>query len=77
MVSSLPFLAPIFIKKAKEYRSKQFSGSGSGCDKEKGGCLGFRSSERYKLSDRGNTHSVFISTDRNRGPATGSIDSML
>jgi hypothetical protein len=77
LVSSLPFLAPMFIKKAKEYRSKQSSGSGSGRGKGNGGCLGFKSSEGYELSDRGNTHSVFISADRNKGPTTSSTESML
>lgn len=59
MVSSLPFLAPIFLRKAKEYTSK-YSGSGnnygSGARK-----LG-KSGDGYKLSS--------VSSGRNKGTFT-------
>lgn len=47
MVSSLPFLAPIFLRKAKEYTTK-YSGSGNnyGSGARKIG----KSSDGYKLS---------------------------
>lgn len=47
MVSSLPFLAPIFLRKAKQYTTK-YSGSGNnyGSGARKIG----KSSEAYKLS---------------------------
>lgn len=49
VVSSLPFLAPIFLRKAKEYTSK-YSGSankyGSGARNKLGG----KSADAYKLS---------------------------
>lgn len=51
MVSSLPFLAPVFLRKAKEYRTKQSSGYGSsGNNRSKS--RGFKAkAEHYKLSD--------------------------
>ncbi|KAL2142537.1 hypothetical protein VTI28DRAFT_1040 [Corynascus sepedonium] len=50
MVSSLPFLAPIFLRRAKEYASK-YSGSGNqyGSGGRSGGRLG-KVSDVYKLS---------------------------
>ena len=54
MVSSLPFLAPVFLRKAKEYRSKQSSSD------NKSGRLG-GSKERYKLSKLGQSDGVFAS----------------
>ena len=54
MVSSLPFLAPVFLRKAKEYRSKQSSSD------NKSGRLG-ASKERYKLSKLGQGEGVFAS----------------
>jgi hypothetical protein len=56
IVSSLPFLAPIFIRKAKDYRSKQSSNEryayGSGYGKRKSRVL--RAGDAYMLSDRPN-----------------------
>ena len=46
MVSSLPFLAPVFLRKAKEYRSK-VTGYGYG-GSSSGGKLG-KSGDGYKL----------------------------
>ena len=49
IVSSLPFLAPVFVRKAKEYRSKQSSGYGS--SKEHPWSRGKKSTEHYKLGE--------------------------
>jgi len=46
MVSSLPFLAPIFVRKAKEYRSKHSHGYGSSSDDLKRGKPSHGSSHR-------------------------------
>jgi len=49
VVSSLPFLAPIFLRKAKEYTSKYSGGSGGGHYGSGARKLG-KSSDAYKLS---------------------------
>ncbi|PNH29093.1 hypothetical protein BJF96_g7686 [Verticillium dahliae] len=59
VVSSLPFLAPVFVKKARSYRSKPTSGYGrSGSH-----VLGGKSGDRYKLSDVGRDKSAFVSAN--------------
>ncbi|KAM0505967.1 hypothetical protein D7B24_004173 [Verticillium nonalfalfae] len=59
VVSSLPFLAPVFVKKARGYRSKPTSGYGrSGSH-----VLGGKSGDRYKLSDVGRDKSAFVSAN--------------
>ncbi|KAM0322027.1 hypothetical protein ACHAQA_009770 [Verticillium albo-atrum] len=59
VVSSLPFLAPVFVKKARGYRSKPSSGYGhSGSH-----VLGGKSGDRYKLSDVGRDKSAFVSSN--------------
>ena len=58
MVSSLPFLAPVFVRKAKEYRSKMSkdsrgygsSSDGAGNNRGNGGSRGPR--EMYKMGSR-------------------------
>jgi hypothetical protein len=47
MVSSLPFLAPVFMRKAKEYRTKNSYNNGSSHQNSRGGPKG----EHFKLSD--------------------------
>lgn len=47
MVSSLPFLAPVFMKKARDYRCKRSAGYGSSHRMSRAR----RSADRYKLSD--------------------------
>lgn len=72
LVSSLPFLAPIFIKKAKDYRSKPSSGSGYGRSRSRH----LKGSEAYKLSERGgNNRGAFVSADHKS--ATGSEENIL
>lgn len=51
-MSSLPFLAPIFLRKAREMTGKYSSGSGSGGNGRygaPGGKLGGKSGDGYKL----------------------------
>lgn len=51
MVSSLPFLAPVFLRKAKEYRTKNSYNNGSSHQNSRGGPKG----EHFKLSDVSNS----------------------
>ncbi|KAF5130191.1 uncharacterized protein G6M90_00g039510 [Metarhizium brunneum] len=60
MVSSLPFLAPVCMKKARDYRSKYSGGSNSGPSRSRG----LRNGERYKLSDRSHDKSAFVSANK-------------
>ncbi|KAM0265651.1 hypothetical protein ACHAQJ_000085 [Trichoderma viride] len=52
MVSSLPFLAPVFMRKAKEYRTKNSYNNGSSHQNSRGGPKG----EHFKLSDVSHSH---------------------
>ncbi|WYZ46639.1 hypothetical protein EsH8_IX_000864 [Colletotrichum jinshuiense] len=69
IVSSLPFLAPVFMKKAKNYRSKYSGGSSHGRSHLKGG-------ERYKLSEMNHDKSVFASANHSKGD-NGSEENIL
>ncbi|KAK2038392.1 ATP synthase F0 [Colletotrichum somersetense] len=69
IVSSLPFLAPVFMKKAKNYRSKYSGGSSHGRVQLKGG-------ERYKLSEVNHNKSVFASTSNSKND-NGSEENIL
>lgn len=74
MVSSLPFLAPIFVKKAKQYRSKHSDdyAAPSGRSRSRG-----LKSDHYKLKDmsHGKDDAVFHSaTDKSR---SGSEENIL
>lgn len=63
VVSSLPFLAPVFLRKAKEYRTKQSSGYGNSASRKQS-----RMGEHYRLStmNRGSGKDAFGSVnDRN------------
>ncbi|PKS05920.1 hypothetical protein jhhlp_007753 [Lomentospora prolificans] len=68
MVSSLPFLAPVFLRKAKEYRSKQSHGYGSGGRSRQNG----KGSQLYKLSSLSKNGDTDVSTTGNstRGKGT-------
>ena len=61
MVSSLPFLAPVCMKKARDYRSK-YSGKayGSGASHSRG----LKNSDHYQLSDVSHDKSAFVSTNK-------------
>ncbi|KAL0932841.1 uncharacterized protein CTRU02_211804 [Colletotrichum truncatum] len=69
IVSSLPFLAPVCMKKAKNYRSKYSGGSSHGRS-------GLKGAERYKLSDINNDKSVFASANHDKGD-NGSEENIL
>ncbi|KAK1961162.1 ATP synthase F0 [Colletotrichum sublineola] len=69
IVSSLPFLAPVCMKKAKNYRSKYSGGSSHGRGHMKAG-------ERYKLSELNNNKSVFASTGHSK-PDNDSEENIL
>ncbi|KAG5969863.1 hypothetical protein E4U58_001014 [Claviceps cyperi] len=65
MVSSLPFLAPAFLKRAKDYKSKYSATYGSG-SKNRQKCsrsLALRNAEHYKLSELSCGKSDFRSVD--------------
>lgn len=66
MVSSLPFLAPVFVRKAKEYRSKTSSGSG--------GNRGFKNGDHYKLKEITHDKGIFPSNSTNQ---SGSQENIL
>ncbi|KAI8163745.1 Satratoxin biosynthesis SC1 cluster protein 4 [Colletotrichum sp. SAR 10_70] len=69
IVSSLPFLAPVCMKKAKDYRSKYSGGSSHGRS-------GMKHAERYKLSDMNHDKSVFASANHSKGD-NGSEENIL
>lgn len=52
-MSSLPFLAPVFVRKAKAYRSKGSGGydSSGGRSRSKGSSKGRSTKEHYPLND--------------------------
>lgn len=66
MVSSLPFLAPVCMKKARDYRSK-YSGS-NGSSRGISRSRGRKNAEHYKLSDVSNDKSVFGPSSKSRSP---------
>lgn len=66
MVSSLPFLAPVFLKKARDYKSKYLSaayGSGSKNRQMRSRSLALRNGEHYKLSELSSDKSAFRSVN--------------
>ncbi|KAF4595535.1 integral membrane protein [Ophiocordyceps camponoti-floridani] len=75
MVSSLPFLAPVCMKKAKDYRSKYSGGSGGGSH----GLSRRKNTDRFKLSDVSNDKMAFALPDRSashhHAPSTPSTPS--
>ncbi|POR39180.1 Uncharacterized protein TPAR_00619 [Tolypocladium paradoxum] len=60
MVSSLPFLAPVFMKKARDYRTKR-TGDGYGSSHGVSRSRGLKNGDHYQLSDVGNDKSAFAS----------------
>ncbi|KAK1998010.1 ATP synthase F0 [Colletotrichum falcatum] len=69
IVSSLPFLAPVCVRKAKNYRSKYSGGSSNGRAQMKSG-------ERYKLGEINHTKSVFGSSSNGKDD-NGSEENIL
>ncbi|KAG6296548.1 hypothetical protein E4U09_001706 [Claviceps aff. purpurea] len=74
MVSSLPFLAPVFVKKARDYKSKYSAayGSGSKNRQKRSRSLALRNGEHYKLSELSSDKSAFRSVNNSE-----SRDAML
>ncbi len=75
MVSSLPFLAPIFLRKAKEYTSKYSGGSGNNYGSGAARKVG-KASDGYKLSSVSSSHrkGTFATV---KGASTGSEENIL
>ncbi|RDA85741.1 hypothetical protein CP532_5957 [Ophiocordyceps camponoti-leonardi (nom. inval.)] len=65
MVSSLPFLAPVCMKKAKDYRSKYSAGSG-GSSHGLSRSRGRKNTERFKLSDVSNDKTAFALSSKSK-----------
>lgn len=83
MVSSLPFLAPIFLRKAKEYTSKYSNGSGNGYPANSSGSaarkLG-KSGDGYKLGSLSSglhRKGTFVSAKGQTSHSTGSEENIL
>ncbi|SPO01426.1 related to integral membrane protein PTH11 [Cephalotrichum gorgonifer] len=68
MVSSLPFLAPVFLRKAKEYRSKKSRGYGSSGRSHGHG----KGSQGYKLSSVSKSNDAHLNSSRTKGTTTAS-----
>jgi hypothetical protein len=73
VVSSLPFLAPIFLRKAKQYTSKY---SGSGANYGSGARKVGKSSDAYKLSSISSQRKGTFATTVH-GQSTGSEENIL
>ncbi|GKT49649.1 uncharacterized protein ColSpa_09830 [Colletotrichum spaethianum] len=69
IVSSLPFLAPVFMKKVKNYRYKYSGGSSHGRSHLNG-------PEHYKLSEINHNKSVFASANHSKA-SNGSEENIL
>ncbi|KAL2017777.1 hypothetical protein VTK56DRAFT_1695 [Thermocarpiscus australiensis] len=74
IVSSLPFLAPIFLRKAREYTTK-YSGSGNGYGGSNGARKLGKSGDGYKLSSISSQRKGTFATVR--GQSTGSEENIL
>lgn len=82
MVSSMPFLAPIFIRKARAYTSKYSAGSGNGYENNNSGPRkhGIKSNEVYKLSSVSSglgRKGTFVSAKGHGTQSTGSEENIL
>lgn len=74
MVSSLPFLAPVFMRKAKEYRSKRTNRYGSS---ENSSHHVGKGSEAYKLGSVGRDKDTFGSAKVKEVDAGSSEENIL
>lgn len=75
MVSSLPFLAPIFLKKARQYRSKRSEEYNTPNTKSRS--HGFKSSNAYKLKDMSHGRDTAVFTSVVNKSRSGSEESIL
>jgi hypothetical protein len=73
VVSSLPFLAPIFLRKAKQYTSK-YSGSGNNYGS---GARKIKSGDAYKLSSLSSSQRKGTFATTIQGQSTGSEENIL
>lgn len=78
IVSSLPFLAPIFLRKAREYKSKYSAGSGNGYGVSGSGAhkLG-KSNDAYKLSSISSNRKGHFASAKGTDHDTGSEENIL
>lgn len=75
IVSSLPFLAPVFWKKAKGYRSKMSGGSnGYGSSNGRTRSRAFKNGDVYKLSEVGHDKGAFATSSTTK---SGSEENIL
>ncbi|GAB1321014.1 hypothetical protein MFIFM68171_11224 [Madurella fahalii] len=75
MVSSLPFLAPIFLRKAREYTNKYAGGSGNHYGASSGARRLGKSGDGYKLSSISSQRKGTFATVQ--GQSTGSEENIL
>ncbi|PFH56189.1 hypothetical protein XA68_16911 [Ophiocordyceps unilateralis] len=69
MVSSLPFLAPVCMRKAKDYRSKYSGGSSHGHSRSRGR----KNTDRFKLSDVSNDKTAFALSSKSKSASQDEI----
>ena len=74
-MSSLPFLAPVFVRKAKAYRSKGSGGydSSGGRSRSKGSSKGRSTKEHYPLNDFDAAGSAFPGDARVKSESEESV----
>jgi hypothetical protein len=77
-VSSLPFLAPIFLRKAREYTSKYSGGSGNGYGSSgNGGRTRGKSNEGYMLGSISSKRKGTFASAKATNHDTGSEENIL
>ncbi|RSL38151.1 hypothetical protein CEP53_015127 [Fusarium sp. AF-6] len=76
MVSSLPFLAPIFLKKARQYRSKHSDEYNTPNTKSRSH-HGFKSSNAYKLKDMSHGRNTTVFASAANKSRSGSEENIL
>ncbi|KAB5523169.1 hypothetical protein GE09DRAFT_1258232 [Coniochaeta sp. 2T2.1] len=77
IVSSLPFLAPVFLRKARQYTSKYPQGSGSGYVSDRGDLKRGRPNESYMLSSLSSRHKGGFSSAKATSHETSSQENIL
>ncbi|KAB5517546.1 hypothetical protein GE09DRAFT_1045320 [Coniochaeta sp. 2T2.1] len=77
IVSSLPFLAPVFLRKARQYTSKYPPGSGSGYVSDRGDLKRGRPNESYMLSSFSSHHKGGFSSAKATSHETSSEENIL
>ncbi|OIW32845.1 hypothetical protein CONLIGDRAFT_676664 [Coniochaeta ligniaria NRRL 30616] len=78
IVSSLPFLAPIFLRKAREYTSKYSGGSGNGYGVSGSGARKIgKGNDAYKLSSVSSNRKGTFASAKSPSHDTGSEENIL